>query len=99
MTSKRRCRCGRDEELGSVCSLPPTLSGIGHGKQERLLERELGVNLVIELVTGASRTRSERVTTLNHEAWNHTVEDHVGIQRGALWLSSAGVSPFNVTGG
>ena len=67
----------RDEELGTVGAR----SGVGHGQQVGLVERQLRVELVSELIPGAARTGAGRIPTLDHEAGNDAVEDRAVVER------------------
>jgi hypothetical protein len=51
------------------------------------------VELVLEAVSGATRAGAERVTTLDHEAGDHPVEDRAGVERLGRGLPGARVGP------
>ena len=52
------------------------------------------MNLVLELVAGAANTHAERVTALNHEVLDNTVEHHIFVERSVHDLAAAGVLPL-----
>ena len=66
----RRGRHG-DEELGAV----RRRAGVRHGEQERPVERQVGVELVAELVARAAGPVTDRVAALDHEAVDDAVKD------------------------
>src|SRR5690606_9885066 len=55
-------------------------TGVGHGQQVGLVEAQVRVELVLELVTGATGAVAERVTALDHEAADHPVEDRTVVE-------------------
>ena len=79
-----------DEELRSVGPRP----GVRHGEHIRVVEVQLGVDLVLELVAGASGSATQRVASLDHEAVDHAVEDRAVIERLSGLLSRSGVGPL-----
>src|SRR5699024_12438008 len=66
-----RCRRERDEELGTV----RRGTSVRHCQEVRLGELQIRVELVIELVAGATTTGSGRVAPLNHETVDDPMED------------------------
>jgi hypothetical protein len=72
----------RDEELGAV----GVGARVGHRQQTGLVEAQLRVELVLELVPGAAPAGSRRVTALDHETVDHTVEDRVVVELGLARL-------------
>ena len=76
-----RSRTEGDEELASIGAG----TGVGHAKRTLAVVLERRYELVLELGTvdgGAACTGSSRVTALNHEAWDDTVEDDVVVFTG-----------------
>ena len=69
-------RIHSDEELRTVGAG----ASIGHGQQVRTVKAQLGVELVGELVAGATATGAGGVAALDHEAINDTVEDRPVIE-------------------
>jgi len=65
-----------DEELRAVGAGP----GVGHGQQVRAVEREVGVELVAELVAGAAAAGAGGVAALDHEAVDDAVENDAVIE-------------------
>src|SRR5215469_18622437 len=68
--------CHRDEELGAIGAR----SGVRHGQQVRLVEAQIGVDLVGELIARAAGAGAERVAALDHEPGDHPVEDRAVVQ-------------------
>src|SRR5690606_11834785 len=89
----------RDEELRAVGATTHLDTGVRHRQYVGLGEVELGVDLVIELVAGATGALAERVAALNHEVVDDAVEDHTVVQRVLGDLSGGGVGPFDLAGG
>ena len=69
-----------DEELGAVGAR----AGIRHGQQERTVELQLRVELVLELVARAATTGAGRVAALDHELVNDAVENGAIVERAGL---------------
>ena len=65
-----------DEELGAV-RVP---ASVGHRQQERAVEGELRVELVLELVAGATHAGAGGIATLDHESSDDAVEDDTVIE-------------------
>src|SRR6266536_390683 len=80
----------RDEELRPV----GTGTGVRHGQQVWPVELQVGVDLVLELVSGTAPTRTGRVAALDHEAADHPVEDGAVVERPLPGGSGARVLVF-----
>ena len=90
----RGWHCG-DEELATVGAR----SGVSHGKDERLVEVQLWVELVLELVARSAHTGTSRVTALQHEVRDDSVEDYALVKRGVgLGGAGAWVAPLDCAG-
>ena len=87
-----------DEELRTVGSLSTNRSGVCHSEHVRLVEVQVRVDLIIELVAGATRSIAERVAALDHKAGDDAVEDNAVVEgRSLLRLTGLFVCPVNVT--
>src|SRR5450830_2108742 len=99
LAGQPRGRGDGDEELRAVGAARlagdrvPARAGVGHREQVRLGEAELGVDLVVEVVARAAGTGAQGVATLDHEAGDHTVEDHTVVQRVGALCTGTGVLP------
>ena len=71
-----RRRADGDEELRAVGAG----AGVGHRQQVRLVELQLGVELVGELVARAAGAGAQRVAALDHEAADDPVEDRAVVE-------------------
>ena len=86
----RRFRCGCGPTVTKNWEPLVPGPGVGHGQQVGLVEGQLGVELVGELVAGATGAGAGRVAALDHEAGDHPVEDRpvvegaLGAARGVL---------------
>src|ERR1700687_4695412 len=80
----------RDEELRTV----GVGSGVGVGETTRAIELDGGRSLILEFVAGIARSVALGVATLNHEFWNHAMENGAVIKRNAGLLGvSDGAGP------
>ena len=86
---------GGDEELRTVGAG----ACVSHCQQVGLGEGELGVNLILELVAGATNAHAQGVATLNHEVLDDAVEHDVLVQGGVHDFTGAGVLPLAGTVG
>src|SRR5215471_3516035 len=78
-----RGRPDGDEELRSV----GTRAGVGHGEQVRPVELQFAVELVGELVPRTAPPGTGRVTALDHEPADHTMEDRAVVVRAIARLT------------
>src|ERR1700757_562476 len=80
-----------DEELRAI----RTGAAVRHRQPARLVEGEVGAELVLELVAGIAGAGAQRVAGLNHEVRDDAMEDDAVVQRHALHhFAGLGVRPF-----
>ena len=79
--------------------LPRRAAGVGHGQNVGGGEGQGGVDLVVEDVAGSSGTVTQRVTALDHETRDDTVEDDVVVQRSVGLRAGAWIRPRLLAGG
>ena len=80
MVVQVRSRSHRDEELGTVGAW----AGISHGQQERTVELQFWVELVLELVARAATAGTGWVAALDHEVVDDAVENCAIVERAGL---------------
>src|SRR5258707_384945 len=85
----RRRRQG-DEEMAPV-GIP---AGSFHREDARLVMATLWTELVPEHVAGSPGARAERVATLNHESFDHAVENEAVIVAPCHFLARLRVGPL-----
>src|SRR5690606_23060058 len=74
-------RCSdSDEELRTVGSASANGAGVCHCEHVRLVEVEVRVDLIVELVAGATRSVAEGIAALDHEAGDDAVEDNAVVE-------------------
>ena len=95
-----RRRVGRHEELRAVGAFDGAGDGVAtqacvrHGEQVGAVKLKFGVDLVVERVAGATRSLTERVAALNHEAGDDAVKDDTVIEGSITGLAGGGVGPL-----
>ena len=76
MTVEPRARNVRDEELRAV----RVRAGVRHREDARAVVSEVGMEFVVELITGAAATGAGRVAALNHKVGDDAVEDQAVVK-------------------
>src|SRR4051812_37575771 len=66
-----------DEELRTI----RPRSGVRHREQARLVELQLGRELVLEAITGVAGADAQGIAALDHESGDHAVEDQTIVKR------------------
>src|SRR5208282_957878 len=61
-------------------------SGVSVGESSGAIELDAGRSLILEFVAGIAGAVARRISTLNHELGNHTVEDSSVIEWDAVFL-------------
>ena len=69
-----------DEELRAV----GVWTRVRHCQSTRNVELQIRGELIVETVTGPALARSQWIAALNHEVWNHAMEDSSAVQRDYL---------------
>ena len=84
-----------DEELAAIgAAAGGTGAGVGHGEEARLVEGEVGVDLVLEEVAGIAGAIADAVAALDHELWDDAMEGSAVVEGLVVHLlQSLGVGP------
>ena len=87
-----------DEELGPVGSPAPLNSSVRHCEHVGLREVEVGADLIVELIAGATGSLAERIASLNHEIFDDPVKDRSVVERRGGSDAGSGVLPLQLAG-